>query len=117
MFSQSSIFNHMAKTDSRLKYAYGLIHEAIHNREVKEVEIDGKKVPIKSWGGLRQVGYDGINFIEQNPNKDSAYGRLARDGAHITWGIVVDGQWLYIDDSVVLKLKERQEKVTALLHK
>ena len=107
----------MKQADKRLKYDHILIHQAIHDKELKEVKLsDGKKKPIKSMGKMRYVPHEGFVFMEQNPDKQTSYAQMARNGAKITWGITSDGgSWIYIDDEVAATfLEEREHKLASI---
>jgi len=51
---------------------------------------------------LRSVEIDGLTFVEQNPNKESRWAQLAREGHQIMWAMrgrqyiarVMDGKFL-----------------------
>jgi len=77
-----------------------LIHSAIHKGKGIKLA-DGTVIPVvKVTKGLRQLTYNNILFIEQNPNKDTVYAELARAGHQITWGIR-EGEWIKIIDGTV----------------
>lgn len=87
----------MLHLTQELKGAFLFIHEVLHNKEYKEVELYGKKIPISlSPNGCRQLYFHNMNFMEQNPKKNSKFGELARQGEKITWGIK-GGNWIRID--------------------
>jgi len=51
------------------------------------VEVEGVTYLIEktSKSKLRSVEIDGLTFIEQNPNKESRWAQLAREGHQIIW--------------------------------
>lgn len=53
----------------------------------------------------RYIDYAGVRWMEQNPNKDSHYAGMARNGWKITWGIRSNGSWHYVctDPSGILR--------------
>lgn len=67
------------------------IHNAIFSdkEQVKFETADVKSVtrPVEKFSksGLRNVKYSGILFVEQNPEKDSAWAEKSRNGEEITW--------------------------------
>lgn len=80
------------------------IHQAIHDPEKNTFEIAGKVYPIEVHpNGCRFVEYEGVQFMEQNKSKNSAFAKQAREGKRITWGIR-SGNWIYIDDTSVTGL-------------
>lgn len=85
--------------DAWQKKMYLKIHEVIHNKEKKGVRVGRIRYEVKTLvardGGatLRYVDYLGMRFIEQNPNKDSTGGALARAGANLTQ-IYRGGEWV-----------------------
>lgn len=106
------------KTDQRLREAYITIHDAIHNPTIPLVVKNlpgGETLKISKIKGLRSVHYDGIQFIEQNPNKSSAHAKLAREGKRITWGVVPNGPWIYIDDEIAKRFKRQTQELLAQL--
>jgi hypothetical protein len=68
------------------------------------VELEGVTYFIEktSKSKLRSVEIDDLTFIEQNPNKDSKWAQLAREGSQIMWVMkgrqyiarVMDGKFL-----------------------
>lgn len=87
------------------------IHEAIHNKDVNAVILDGLSYPVTTnEKGLRTLKYrkNGklIVFMEQNPNKQGNFAQRARDGEQITWGIKEPSPWIYIDAAVVEASKQ-----------
>lgn len=70
-----------------LKEASLRIFEAIFANQ-HGVELGGRLYPIhQTKTGLRNVTYSDIWFIEQNPQKDSRYARMAQEGHQILWGL------------------------------
>lgn len=87
-----------------LKEASLKIFEAIFTNQ-HGVEIDGRLYPIhQTKTGLRNVTYSGIWFIEQNPQKESRFAKMAQEGHQILWGLkkrtyvlrVMDGKFLLL---------------------
>lgn len=59
------------------------------------IEIGGKTRRIRrtSHRGLRFLVVEGYTFLEQNPAKNSVWGRMARDGHKIMW-VIKDGGYV-----------------------
>ncbi len=76
------------RSHMNLEAASKVAYEAIFS-DRDEVEIDGQKRMITktSKQGLRSIELDGYTFIEQNPEKNSAWGKMARGGSKILWVI------------------------------
>ena len=83
------------------------IFDAIFSNQNK-VELEGGLYHIRKTGsGLRSVRYEGIFFVEQNPNKGSHWAKLANEGHQILWGLkgrsyilrVMDGKFLLLKRS------------------
>ena len=74
--------------------------EAIFNND-KRMEWEGKQRIIKhSARGLRFVVIDRYTFLEQNPKKNSVWGKLTRDGHKILW-VIEDGDYVgQVRDSI-----------------
>jgi len=77
------------------------IYEAIFEGK-KEVEIDEIKYPIRKFSsGIKYVDLFGYRYIEQNRNKNSEWGKKAREGHKIMWIIkgrrytaqILDGEY------------------------
>ncbi|MFX0181469.1 MAG: hypothetical protein ACFE95_00200 [Candidatus Hodarchaeota archaeon] len=77
------------------------IFEAIFSDQAT-VELDGELYHIHTTRtGLRNLTYEGIWFIEQNPKKKSRFAKLAQEGHQILWGLkgrtyvlrVMDGKY------------------------
>lgn len=67
------------------------------------IEIDGEVYYLEhTRGGLRKFSIEGVTFMEQNPDKDSAWAEKAREGHQIMWAMkgrqylarVMDGRYL-----------------------
>lgn len=87
--------------DARLRSIARMAHKAIHDPNVKSLNVDGVDYPVYwSGNGCRYIDYKDIKFMEQDKKKDTATGILAREGMRITWGIRF-GSWIYIDDDVI----------------
>lgn len=80
--------------------------EAIFSDD-KMVEYGDKQRTIKhSARGLRFVVIGRYTFLEQNPKKNSVWGKLARDGHKILW-IIEDGDYVgQVRDSVFLNFNK-----------
>ncbi|MFX1285044.1 MAG: hypothetical protein ACFFB5_15385 [Promethearchaeota archaeon] len=87
-----------------LKEAALNIFNAIFTNQDR-VELEGRIYPIhQTKTGLRNVTYSDIWFIEQNPQKDSRYAHMAREGHKILWGLkkrtyvlrVIDGNFIFL---------------------
>lgn len=78
------------------------LHHYLHDSNIKSITYNGNSIPfVCNTQGLRYCTIDGVKFIEQNPALNTAYGRMAKEGALVTWGIR-PGPWdLVIDDAVV----------------
>jgi hypothetical protein len=55
--------------------------------ENDKLKIADKELDKLTFNGLRRVYYNGYLYIEQNPNKQSNYAKLAREGKKIVWKI------------------------------
>jgi hypothetical protein len=68
-------------------------HNIFSNKET--IEIDGKTRRIKrtSRQGLRFLIVDEYTFLEQNPEKNSVWGKMAKDGHKILW-IINEGNYI-----------------------
>jgi len=62
------------------------VYTAIFESE-DSVEVEGVTYLIEktSKSNLRSVEIDELTFIEQNPNKDSKWAQMAREGHQIMW--------------------------------
>ena len=77
----------------RLEEAAWKAFIAIFNNQ-KMVEWEGKQNIIKrSARGFRFVNINNYTFLEQNPKKNSIWGKLAREGRQILW-ILEDGDYV-----------------------
>jgi hypothetical protein len=55
-------------------------------RKIESLELRGHIYSVrKTSGGLRKIDTENYLFIEQNPQKDSEWGKLARSGYKIMW--------------------------------
>ena len=78
------------------------IHNALFSIN-RSVIIDEKEYVIKrfSRSGVNYIDYKDLRFIEQNKNKQSQWGKKAREGHKITWIIkngvyiarIIDGEY------------------------
>jgi len=77
------------------------LHKYLHDPTIKFVTFGTTKVPIyENRERLRFAQIEGVKYIQQNPRKDTAYGKMAQNGHKITWGIR-DGKWdLVIDEKI-----------------
>lgn len=72
---------------------YKIIHAALHNPSKQYVEIQPTEnssfiqLPINVFSDTkcRHVMLHGETIVEQNKNKNSRYGQMARQGEKITW--------------------------------
>ncbi|RDE16246.1 MAG: hypothetical protein C4K47_01975 [Candidatus Thorarchaeota archaeon] len=79
------------------------VYAAIFERR-DSVEVEGATYLIEktSKSKLRSVEIEGLTFIEQNPNKESRWAQLAKEGHQIMWVMrgrqyiarVMDGKFL-----------------------
>jgi hypothetical protein len=79
------------------------IHNAIHDPGCPGITINEQYYPVTLTDNdnLRQLKYQNIKFVEQNPWKEkSKWAGLARTGMKITWGIR-HGDWYQIVDGEV----------------
>jgi hypothetical protein len=67
--------------------------EIFSDREILEVEGKSHKIRKTSKLGIRFVELEGFTFIEQNPMKNSVWGKLAKDGHKILW-VIEDGDYV-----------------------
>ena len=89
----------------KLKEVALQIYEAIFSNQYS-VEIDGRLYPIhQTKSGLRNVTYSDVWFIEQNPEKDSRYAKLAQEGHQILWGLKKRMYVLRVMDGKFTQLK------------
>lgn len=74
----------------------------------KPVQLQGKEIPLKIRGGLRQYQARNLLFIEQNKKKKTKWAELARGGDKIMWIIsLVDNKYLFqIINGRIIKLKD-----------
>ena len=85
------------------KNDYVTIHQTIHNKKQSNVTINGTKYPVSlDKHGYRCVKIPAIGtFIEQNPNKSTAYSKRAKAGEFITW-LIKERSWgLIVNDEVI----------------
>lgn len=79
------------------------IHEAIHDKDRRYVDIRNKQYPIKvASNNCRHIRLRGTNIMQQNVNKDSRYAEMARKGKKITW-IMKSGSWGLIIDGKIAR--------------
>lgn len=88
----------------RLKALSLVIYDALFSAQ-PEVDLEGESYRIRETRtGLRNVQYEGVLFIEQNPEKDSHHARMAQAGHQIMWVIkgrrylarVIDGEYTFL---------------------
>jgi len=78
------------------------IHTALHDRNIKTIDIDGTPLVILTYrNGCRYVDYGQIRFMVQNEAKSSVYADEARKGAKITWGQRPGKNWIYIKQALL----------------
>ena len=85
------------------KQDYVTIHQPIHNKKQSNVTINGTKYAISLHNnGCRCIKVPDIGtFIEQNPNKSTAYAKRAKAGESITW-LIRERSWgLIVNDEVI----------------
>jgi len=83
-----------------------LTFDAIFN-DVQEIEHDGMVYEMgrTSASKLRKFTIKGLNFLEQNPKKDSQWSKKAQEGHQIIW-VMKGRQYLArVMDGKYLKLK------------
>ena len=76
------------------------IHKALHSMNCASVTIDGTTHTIKqAWNGCRYIDIKDPNqingkqrFMIQNPQKETVYGKRARNGQKLTW-VIRTGAW------------------------
>ena len=82
------------------------IFDAIFSNQNK-VELEGELYRIRKTGsGLRNVRYEGIFFVEQNPHKGSHWAKLANEGHKILWGLKGRSYVLRVMDGNFILLKK-----------
>ena len=82
---------------------YVTIHQTIHNKKQSCVTIKGIKYSVSlNKNGYRCIKVPEIGtFIEQNPNKSTAYAKRAKAGEFITW-LIKERSWgLIVNDEVI----------------
>ncbi len=83
-------------------------YDALFNYR-RTVEIDGRVYRLEhtSVKGLRRFSVGGYDFIEQNPDKGSRWGEMAREGHRILW-VMRGGSYLaQVRDGVFHDFRER----------
>lgn len=88
---------------NELEHVARQAYDAIFNN-IDSIEVDGMVYELErtSRGRLRKFSVRGLTFMEQNPNKDSRWAEMARDGSQIMWVMqgrqylarVMDGKYL-----------------------
>ena len=69
-------------------------YEAIFSdQKTAKIEEITHKVRRTSRQGLRFLIVEGCTFLEQNPEKNSVWGKLAKDGHNILW-VIDDGDYV-----------------------
>jgi hypothetical protein len=78
--------------DSIDQVALHVYHAVFENQE--SVMIEGERYPVRKTPrlGLRIVEAGKYVFLEQNPEKDSRFGAMARQGRKILW-VIEDGDY------------------------
>jgi len=75
------------KTAGEVERRARAVYEAVFEG-VGEAEIGGEPHKLRTTkSGLHYLDLDGLRYIEQNPDKDSASAKLAREGHNILWVI------------------------------
>ena len=61
----------------------------------KSVEVEEKRYPVRNTSnlGLRVVYAGEFRFLEQNPEKDSRWGEMVREGHKIVW-VIKNGDYV-----------------------
>ncbi len=63
----------------------------------KDVKIGNKLIKLENRNGLKQYRWKDLLIIEQNPMKQSLYGKMAKNGSKIMW--IIDSKnnkYLYV---------------------
>ena len=82
-------------------------YEAIFsNHETVEIEGHTYHLGYTSLQNLRKFSIDGLNFIEQNPDKGSSWARMAREGHRIMWVMRGRGYIAQVRDGVFHDLRK-----------
>ncbi len=77
------------------------LHKYLHDTKIKFVTYDGMRMPISvNRTGVRFLIIEGTKYIQQNPNKDTSWANMAKQGHTITWGIK-PGKWDLIVDNEI----------------
>jgi hypothetical protein len=72
---------------NNLKEISLVIYNSIFQNK-KEFEIENEKLKINKFSrGIKYIDYLGYRFIEQNRQKKSKWGKMAREGHKIMWVI------------------------------
>jgi len=80
------------------------IHQTIHSNQKEVLLSTGDKVFVEiAANGCKKIAIGTTTFMEQNKLKNSPYGKRAREGEHITWGIRPSNSWLFITDNGIVK--------------
>ncbi len=100
------------------KYAHEVADQLL--KMDRHIEVDGDLYPIEktSRAGLRNVKIDEYVFMEQNPEKDSRYAKMAREGHEIIWifqdweyvGRIIDGDVAIFTDKINKDKDKDKEK-------
>ena len=73
----------------------------------KDIEYKGKKFPLRTIGGLRRYDVGNLLIIEQNPQKNTSWAKLARKGHKILW--IIDTKFnrylVRVEDGKITRLK------------
>ena len=85
------------------------IYEAVFSGS-KNVNIDDVEYPINTFSSsrLKYVDYFGYRFVEQNPRKQSQWGKKAREGHKIMWVFKGSRYYAQLFDSKFKILKKEK---------
>lgn len=97
--------------DTQINAAFRKIHKALHagaGRFALTTELGTENLTMElAYNQLPCYVYQGLTFIQQNPNTKSAYAKAAREGRKITWVQNDKKQYvgLMVDDKIVNYIK------------
>ena len=85
-----------------------IVAEAMFNNE-KSVEVEGNTYNINVFpkSGLKYVDIDEFRFVEQNPNKNSNWAKMARAGKKIVWIFKHQSYYARVIDGKFTKLAKK----------
>jgi hypothetical protein len=84
-------------------------YEAIFSNH-ETVEIEGRiyHMDYTNNQNLRKFSIEGLNFIEQNPDKGSSWAKMAREGHRILWVMKGRGYIAQVRDGVFHELEKNR---------